>query len=230
MGYLSKNAMIIVSMENKDFDTDFLVRMLHMCAEFHDYLYIIIADDLFLYNRPIFSEAPNRASIFSAERSKYVRNAVSQAHSAKLKVIQRRWRSFCTPRFMEILRRLYMLIVSETTLLDIVDNRAHKKIERKLGGDKYYPARIRYALSRAYIMEETAMSLHLASNYDIADEYYPDDQAPVLGAIYDWIDRYDLYSRLALRRHEKRFWNLEKAPRSFHRTIEWANLRGSNFG
>ena len=67
------------------------------------------------------------------------------------------------------------------------------------------------------------MALHLASNYRVGDEYYPGDNAPVLRTVYELLDHGNLYRRLMLKPHDKRFWNVQLGTRGLERTMEWSN-------
>lgn len=224
IGRLDRNAMTVVSMENFAFDHDYLTGIIKTCAKFHSQLFIVLADDLYTYNRDLFHEPPNRIFRLKRDRRRYIENAIQRSSSEAIKIIFKSWRQLCTPRFVDVFRRVYMLILQDCALLRQVTSRAVFLSDMQPKSTKRMSNLL--ALSRAYIIEETAMALYLASKYGIADEYYPGDDAPVLRATYDLLDTQNLYAHLKLRSHEKRFWNVEVGTNRFDRTLEWANSSG----
>ncbi|WP_282608708.1 hypothetical protein [Pelagibius sp. Alg239-R121] len=226
IGRFGKNAMTVVSMDSQAFDRDYLISTIAMCAKIHARLHIVLADDLYCYNRPVFDDDPNEIYKLVRDRFRYVENAIQRSEKGKLEVLVQSWRQFCTPEFIDILRRVYMLIVSEHTLVAAVRERTDHFIKRSRPGISHLTKDDLIARSRAYVVEETAMSLHLASSQNITDEYYPGDHAPILHLIYNIIDKDQLYEKLSLKSHEKRFWNIEQSNGRFRRTIEWSNGPG----
>lgn len=226
---LGKNAMTVVSMDHHGFGTDYLEQLIWLSGDLHERLYVVLADDLYTYNRSIFVKENKLKQRYTlpVDRRKFIENSVKRSGDAGMHVIFRSWRALCTPRFLDVLRRVYMLVIHEPDLLSSVDDRV-----------KYFADKVRThqhqlrpdelaAYSRAYIIEETAMALHLASKFEISDEYYPGDDAPVLKNVYSVLDKSGLYRRMALKPHEKRFWNVSLDEQSrISRTLEWANAEG----
>lgn len=225
-GLLGQNAMSVVSMDNHAFDLETLVETIRLCALHHKRLFIVLADDLYTYNRPVLREEPENALGLIKDRSRYIKNAIHRASSVDIEVSLKSWRRFCTPRFVDISRRLFLLAARERILLAEIDKRVQIFVARfKDTKDELRHDEI-VARCRAYIFEETAMALHLASNYRVGDEYYPGDNAPVLRTVYELLDHGNLYRRLMLKPHDKRFWNVQLGTRGLERTMEWSNTMG----
>lgn len=214
-------------MDNRAFNLEFLVNIIQLCAVHHTRLFVILADDLYTYNLPIISGETTDALILKKDRVRYIENAIRRTRTEKIEIVSKSWRRLCTPRFMDLLRRTYMLIVRERSLLSVIDERVEFFVSNLQIDRSNMRTDELVANCRGYIVEETAMALHLASNFCICDEYYPGDDAPVLRAVYEALDKGDLYSRLVLKPHEKRFWNVQPSNRGFERTMEWSNFSGS---
>ena len=108
-GLLGQNAMSVVSMDNHAFDLVSLVETIRLCVLHHKRLFIVLADDLYTYNRPVLREEPENALGLIKDRSRYIKNAIHRASSVDIEVSLKSWRRFCTPRFVDISRRLFLL-------------------------------------------------------------------------------------------------------------------------
>ncbi len=219
-----KNAMTIVSMENPAFDQQYLTSIIRTCERFHSRLFIILADGLYTYNRNLFAEPQNSTLRLKQDRRRYIDNAIRDTSPKSIEIVFKSWQQLCTPRFVDVVRRVYMLVLHDLTLNEQVKSRAAFLAKTRSESARCESGAI--ALSCAYIVEETAMALYLASKYRVGDEYYPGDDAPVLRTIYELLDTENLYSHLNLRAHEKRFWNVSVNTNRFDRTLEWANASG----
>lgn len=82
-------------------------------------------------------------------------------------------------------------------------------------------------ISEAYIIEETAMALYLASDYGLVDEYYPGDTGPVLGSLYRRSDSDEIMKFLGVPIHPKRFWSTALSQDGvLCRTLAWESKYG----
>jgi hypothetical protein len=224
---LSKNAMSIISMDSRRFDLDVLMYVIHMSALHHERLFVILADDLYTYNRPVLGEDPMAGLTLKNDRCRYIANSIRRSGEVDVKIVVRSWRGLCTPRFFDVLRRVYLLILSKDRLLASISDRTDMFASKLLKSHREYSTGEIIARCRAYIIEETAMALYLASKFRIGDEYYPGDDAPVLRDVYEVVDSGNFYGQLMLKPHEKRFWNIEQTTSGFLRHLEWSNLSGN---
>ncbi|MEM8842845.1 MAG: hypothetical protein AAGD47_13825 [Pseudomonadota bacterium] len=217
----SGNAMMVISVSNRDFSSDFLERAIPMLLQRHALVRVLIADELMIYNRFDTSLAPERAAASLAQhrhdRHRQLARIIEPLPDAQ-RVEVASYEDFCDAGYARILRRLLLLAHSDRHVMEKLESIALAYLDTSADDCDF-----RMAASIYYLIDETAWTMNLAANYGMSDNYYPGDVGKILRIFYCDSYEYDLFAHLGVARHTHRFWRLNESARGLAPQMIWAH-------
>lgn len=215
------NAMMVISVSNRAFSSDFMERAIPMLLRRHALVRVLIADELMIYNRFDTSIEPRHTAQTLAQyrhdRHRQLARIVEPLpDAARVEVAS--YDDFCDANYARILRRLLLLAHSDDNVMNKLESIARTYLDTSAEhGDA------RMAASVYYLIDETAWTMNLAANYGMSDNFYPGDVGKILRIFYCDSYDYDLFAVLDIPRHTHRFWRIDETENELHPELMWAH-------
>ncbi|MBN4055223.1 hypothetical protein JYU12_00605 [bacterium AH-315-K03] len=207
----AKGAISFISVDNYDFNKKYINQLLSFFETNYVAAKIIIADELIVYNKynPMdFSKSEKIIKEYSRDAFRMVSNVV-ESNGCFKNISLSRWGDYCTGDFFDFLRRCYLLMTTDKGVSIAIDERVKTIINKNTGSMSNNETHHLSVACKAYVIEETAMSIFTSSIFELDDEYYPNDTAPVLMKTYELINKIGCAESLKLKPHSKRFWSTQ---------------------
>ncbi|MFD2167617.1 hypothetical protein ACFSJY_15305 [Thalassotalea euphylliae] len=212
----NNTGMLVVSVDSKNFKSAFLRSVLPQLSERHDNVFIVVADELMVYNRltPELTVEKWQSLMAGYWQERYNSIAKVVNHFSLANVQVKPYNEFCDPAFSSIFRRFWQLSLLDAGISDLVNEKvAWFQSSRVKEFDA--PKDTEASIIRQFVVEETAWSIHMGLNYGVNAEYYPNDSAALLEYLYTSDSAETLFNKLGYEVFERQFWsiNTEKIER-----------------
>ncbi|MBY8977648.1 hypothetical protein KHP62_17680 [Rhodobacteraceae bacterium NNCM2] len=215
------NAMLVISVANRSFSSDFLEAAIPLLLDRHALVRVLIADELMIYNR--FDIGGDPAGVASTlgqyrhDRRRQLERIVGNlADPARVKI--NTYEDFCDHRYARIYRRIMLMASQDPVILEKL-----RAIAAAYLPPSEHHEEAKMNASILYLLDETAWTMNLAAHHGMTDNYYPGDVGKILRIFYCDSYDYDVFDCLGIERHTHRFWRLDENGEGLVPEMIWAH-------